>query len=274
MDVQLRVLLAQPTTRATINDFLQYVRAAKSNWFDLYKPYGNVTFVSTPGRQFNNKYNKSDKPIKQEKKETIVTKQFQRNKPDPRGNPRYQSKTWQNKSNKSYDYKGKGKQAYHVDQDDEENHTITSVTRLSPNQFKTDSELRKQLSFLTVVESTHSRCASTKYIFEYSYRLFKNGNKGRKGRGISPNHLLDQNQLLQRLRRLAITITEYRSSKYRRNMRRFYEIALMEIYGVIVADPTAYDDDDDVHESLGDLNKLVGDAETPSQRDWRETCSR
>ncbi|KAL8817738.1 MAG: hypothetical protein Q9223_003488 [Gallowayella weberi] len=63
-------------------------------------------------------------------------------------------------------------------------------------------------------------------------------------------------------------------SKYRRNMRRFYEIALMEMYGAIVADHTAYDDDDeDVHESLGDLNKLVGDAESPSHRDWREVIS-
>ncbi|KAL8815039.1 MAG: hypothetical protein Q9223_005794 [Gallowayella weberi] len=72
---------------------------------------------------------------------------------------------------------------------------------------------------------------------------------------------------------LAITITEYRSSKYERNMRRFYEVALMKMYGAIVADPTAYDDNDDVHESLGDLNWLVGDAESPSHRDWKEVIS-
>ncbi|KAL8794664.1 MAG: hypothetical protein Q9182_007604, partial [Xanthomendoza sp. 2 TL-2023] len=93
MDVQLRVLLAQPSTKAMISDFLQYVRAAKSNWVDLYKPYGNLAFVSTLVA-------------------SLTT--------NTRGNPRYQPKasSWQNKSK---DYKGKGKQTYHMEHDDEEN---------------------------------------------------------------------------------------------------------------------------------------------------------
>ncbi|KAL8696114.1 MAG: hypothetical protein Q9224_002965 [Gallowayella concinna] len=70
---------------------------------------------------------------------------------------------------------------------------------------------------------------------------------------------------------LAITITENRSRKYRRNMRRFYEVALMEMYSAISADPTAYDDD--VHECLGHLNKLVGETESPPQSDWRKVVS-
>ncbi|KAL8800526.1 MAG: hypothetical protein Q9182_005126 [Xanthomendoza sp. 2 TL-2023] len=70
---------------------------------------------------------------------------------------------------------------------------------------------------------------------------------------------------------LAIIIIENRSGKYRRNLRRFYEVALVEMYGVIVVDPTAYDDE--VHDSLGDLNKLVGDAQSPAHRDWTEVIS-
>ncbi|KAL8813026.1 MAG: hypothetical protein Q9200_000585 [Gallowayella weberi] len=61
---------------------------------------------------------------------------------------------------------------------------------------------------------------------------------------------------------LAITITEFAAA------------SIDATYAAIVADPTAYDDDDeDVHESLRDLNKLVDDAESPSHRDWREVIS-
>lgn len=49
MDVQLRVLLAQPTADATISSFLKYVQAAKPNWFDLYQPFtrNNKEFAGT-----------------------------------------------------------------------------------------------------------------------------------------------------------------------------------------------------------------------------------
>ncbi|KAL8799946.1 MAG: hypothetical protein Q9182_005516 [Xanthomendoza sp. 2 TL-2023] len=147
MDVQLRVLLARPTPKAILSEFLKYIQAAKPNWFDLYKPYTRQQ-TSSYGKPWQRKFqrsssspenswtsnvssgqrqqdyknpiayrppvDKTDRTIKQERYETTVSK-FQR---VPDKLPYSYDKPKQLDKSKQSDeprYKGKGKQAYYVD---------------------------------------------------------------------------------------------------------------------------------------------------------------